>query len=235
MEGDVVVEQEVVARAGNGRVPFPRKVGELGVALVVAGEEVLELLGVGPSVDNFQGVDAGDRVAGDVPRVVESRLNRGQADSLELAQDFGQVLEEDAAHLNVLARRDVGAAVAAVAGNDIADDPQLLGGDHPVGDPQAHHEQPRGLGPPEHAVPLQAQLKVGLVDVFPAQLGEFFNLTANKQTIFGCFVLLDLVELFAFEPAGQCAGGIRGVGHSWRGHHGKSVQRESATEPFPKK
>ena len=71
VEGDVVVEQEVVAGAGNGRVPFPRQVGELGVPLVVAGEEVLELLGVRPSVDNFQGIDAGDRVAGDVPRVVE--------------------------------------------------------------------------------------------------------------------------------------------------------------------
>ena len=76
MKNDVVVEQEVVLRAGNGGVPFAGQVGILRVALAVVGEEVLQLGGVMPRVDDLVGIDAGDGVSGDVARVVEAGLDR---------------------------------------------------------------------------------------------------------------------------------------------------------------
>ena len=49
----------------------------------------------------------------------------------------------------------------------------------------------------------QPQLKIGFVDVLPADTGEFFDFTTNEQAIFVGFVLLDLVE---FLPSANSAG-----------------------------
>ena len=133
MEDDVVVEQEVVASSSHSGVPLARQIGEFRVATAVVGEVVLQLHRVGPGIHDLLGVDAGDRIAGHVPGVIECRLNRGEPHLLQAFQDVGEVLKQHAAQLDVLPGGDIGAAVAAVAGHDAAHHAQLLGADHAVG------------------------------------------------------------------------------------------------------
>ena len=110
--------------------------------------------------------------------------------------------------MQVLTRRDVTAAVFAVALNDGANHPQLIGREHAIGHPQPEHELAWRFRAPEHAVPLQTQLKVGFIHLLPAKLGEFFDFAADQQAIFGRLVLLDLVELLAIQvrPGGRANG-----------------------------
>ena len=208
MENDVVVEQEIVLCTGNGGVPLAGKVGILRVALTVVGEEVLQLGGVRPRVDDLVGINAGNGVAGDVAGVVEAGLDRAEAGFLQPLEDFRQIAQQHTAQLQVLTGGDVAAAVVAVALNDGANHPQLIGRQHTIGHPQAQHEFAWRFRTPEHAVPLQTQLEVGFIHLLPAELGEFFNFAADQQAIFGRLVLLDLVELLAIQvsPGGRANG-----------------------------
>ena len=94
MENDVVVQEEVVLCTGNGRVPLAGQVGILRVALAVVGEEVLQLGGVRPRVDDLVGINAGDGVAGDVAGVVEAGLDRAEAGFLQTLENFRQVAQQ---------------------------------------------------------------------------------------------------------------------------------------------
>ena len=89
MEDDVVVQQEVVARAGNGRVPLARQIRKFRVAFAVAGQEVLQLQGVRARIDNFLWVDASNWIARDVAGVIEGRLDGVEANSLQALEDVG--------------------------------------------------------------------------------------------------------------------------------------------------
>ena len=198
MEDDVVVKQEVVFGTCNSRVPLAGQVGIFGIPFFVVGEEVVELLGIRPGVDDFLGIDACQRVAGDVARVVEARLNRAQSGFFEAFEDLWKIIEQHAAQLQVLAGGDVAAAVFAVALNNGTHNAQLLGAENAVGDAQAQHELAGCLGAPEHPVPLQAQLQIRFVDLLPAHLGKLIDLAADKQAILVGLVLLNFVELFAF-------------------------------------
>ena len=70
----------------------------------------------------------------------------------ELAQDVGHVLEPGPVELQVLARREVGAA-AVISARDVGEPSQLPRGKHPVGD---GHPQHRGM-PLEVEAVLQPQ------------------------------------------------------------------------------
>ena len=108
------------------------------------------------------GVDARDRARADVARRVAARLHRGQPDVPEALPDPGDVGDADPVELNVLARREVGVAVAedgAVVGAlgegvgrhaDLAD---LGRGHHPAGDLDPHHEGIAALALRIHARP----------------------------------------------------------------------------------
>ena len=122
MEHDVVVEQKIILGTGDRCVPFARKVRELWIAFAVVGEEVLEFRCVRPGVNNLIGIDACNRIAGDIPRVVESGLNRAQTCFLQTLEDLRQVPQKHSTKLQVLAGGDVAAAQVSVAFNDRGDD-----------------------------------------------------------------------------------------------------------------
>ena len=135
-------------------------------------------------------------------------MDRAQAGFLQPLEDFRQVAQQHAAQLQVLASGDVAAAVVAIALNDGANHPQLISRQHAIGHPQPEHEFAWRFRTPEHAVPLQAQLKVGFIHLLPSELGELFDFAADQQAIFGRLVLLDLVELLAIQvrPGGRADG-----------------------------
>ena len=82
----------------------------------------------------------------------------------------------------------------------------MLSIEDPIGNLRRSMNSPWSFGAPEHAVPLQPQLKIGFVDVLPAHTGEFFDFTTNEQAIFVGFVLLDLVEFLPSSQLGEATG-----------------------------
>ena len=132
-------------------------------------------------------------------------MDGAQTSLFKTAKDFGEISEKHASQLEVLACGDVATSFIPVSLDNGSDHAKLIGRQHAIRNSQPQHEFARGLRAPKHAVPLQAQLKVCFVDLLPAQFRKFFNLAAHKQAIFGCFVLLDLVELLAIQigPGGR--------------------------------
>ena len=126
----------------------------------------------------------------------------------EALENFGKITQQHTAQLQILAGGDIAAAIFAVALHNGPHNTQLLCGKNSVGDAQAQHEFARCFGAPEHPIPLESELQIGLVDLLPADLCKFFDFAANQQAILGGLVLLDLVEFFAFEvgPGRSAAG-----------------------------
>ena len=208
MENDVVVQEEVVLCTCNSCIPLPRKVGILGIALTVVGQEILKLRCVRPGVDNLLGVDPGDGIPRNVARIVKAGLDGAQTRFFEALENFRQVSQENTTQLKVLSRRDVAAAVLSVAFNDRCHNAHLLSAEDAVRHPEAQHEFAWCLWTPEHAVPLQTKLQIGFIDLFPSEFGETLDFAANQQAILLGFVLFDLVELFTVQVwPGWCADG----------------------------
>ena len=158
VEDDVVMQQEIVLGTCDRSVPFAGQIGIFGISLAVVGQEVLKLCRVRAGVDDLLGIDASNGVAGDIPRVVEAGLDGAQTSLFKAAKDFGQISEEHASQLQVLACGDVATAFIAIALDNGSDDAKLIGRQHAIRNSQPQHEFARGLRAPKHAVPLQAQL-----------------------------------------------------------------------------
>ncbi len=90
-------------------------------------------------VGDLGGVDPGHRAAEHVARAVAARFERAQPDCFEDVPDRRHVLDPDPVQLHVLPVSDV-SQVAAVRGRDVPDRPQLVDGELPAGDADAHHE-----------------------------------------------------------------------------------------------
>lgn len=80
-----------------------------------------------------------DRRADDHTRGVTAGLGRGQPDRLQAVPDLRDVLDTDPVQLDVLPVGDVRAAARELLG-DLADHPQLLGGEASAVDPHPQHE-----------------------------------------------------------------------------------------------
>ena len=127
------------------------------------------------------GVDARHRARADVARRVAARLHRGEPDLPETLPDPGHVGDADPVQLDVLARREVGVAVAehravvGALGERVGRHPDLahLGRRHdPARHLDAHHERVAALALGVDADPLQALLLAGhLVDGVGPLLG----------------------------------------------------------------
>jgi hypothetical protein len=193
MENDVIVKKEIILCSSNSCIPFARKIGKLFVALSAVGEIILQFHRVGSGINDLMGINAGQRIAGDVSGVVKTRLDGTETNFRQPGPDVGQVLEQHTTELQVLAGCDIAAAVVSVARHDGGDGSELSGIENTVRNPQAEHEQSRSLGTPEESIPLEPELQVGLINILPAQSCKLIQLAANGKAVLGSFVLLDLV------------------------------------------
>ena len=108
-EGQVVVQQEAIWCAPHGHVELARQVAGTGRPQ----QPRLNRLHQGAGVDDLLRVNARQRVAGDVARVVVTRLEASQTPSLQGLQKGRHVLQQQASQLQVLAGGDVGTALIA--------------------------------------------------------------------------------------------------------------------------
>ena len=95
------------------------------------------MAGVGSMISSCG--DAGDRRAEDDPRAVAAGLGGLQADRFQAAPDLRDVFDANPVQLDVLPVGDVG-GVAGELDRDLADHPQLLGGQCAAVDADAQHE-----------------------------------------------------------------------------------------------
>ena len=188
-EGEVVRlrERAVVGAAGDAEVELARQIAEA----APPDDHLLEAAGQRRGVDQFLAVNAGERAADDVAHVVHARLLRGEVDRAEPLQHARRVLDADPAQLDVLAGGEVRLAAPELVG-DVADRRQLLGGQQPVGDAHAQHEEAgRGLAV-EQAVPLEPLDVAVLVDGL-FHLRVAVQVGQDIQPVLGLLVQLDPV------------------------------------------
>ena len=96
----------------------------------------------GRGIDQFVGGNAGQRAAGHVAHHVAAGALGRKADRVERVHNLRQRLDGEPVQLNVLADGDVG-QIARVFAGDSADQAQLAGRNHAVGNADAHHEPVR--------------------------------------------------------------------------------------------
>mmetsp|Transcript_1309 Transcript_1309/g.4699 ORF Transcript_1309/g.4699 Transcript_1309/m.4699 type:complete len:477 (+) Transcript_1309:400-1830(+) len=177
LEPDVVDVRvsKVIARAGDGDVELAGQVAPLWVAararVGVERDEVREDGAQVARVDHLLVVDPGERAADEVAHVVQRRLERRLVARVQPVGHVAGVLERDAAQLKVLARRDVDhAEVGAVRLDAVGVEAHQLGRDDAVGRAQPHHKPAwRPLAAVQQADPLEARVKVGLLDLLPGE------------------------------------------------------------------
>ena len=128
-KGQVVVQQETIWGSAHGHIEFARQVaGASG-----AQQPHLNRLHQGAGVDDLLRVNARQRVAGDVARVVVARLAAGQTPNLQGLQKGRHVLQQQASQLEILAGGDVGTALIATTIDHLSQQLQLLSTDNAVG------------------------------------------------------------------------------------------------------
>ena len=179
--------------------------GQVGV-LAVAGEVRGDGLGHRKGVDHLLGVDARDGAGAHVARRVAAGLHGGQPDVPEALPDPGHVGDADPVELDVLARREVGIAVAedraviGALGIGVGGHPDLahLGRRHDAaGDLDPHHEGVAALALGVHAHPLETLLLARHgVDGVRALLGVGVDdRLRHLEGMAGQLELLDRVQL----------------------------------------
>ena len=213
-EGQVVVQQEAVGGTPHRHVELARQ-----VARAILGQQPrLDRLHQGPGVDQLLGIETRQGIAGDVARVVVARLAAGEPHRLHRRQQGGHVLQQQPAQLDVLTGGDVGRAVIAAAIDRIGQHLQLIGRDHAVGQPQAHHEAAGGHGAEEDAQPLQTNREGGFIKALPALSGQIRQAGGQLQAAELGLGLLDLAQLRGVRRQA-------GLRFSSSRHHGGRVIR----------
>ena len=136
-EGDVIdLGRNIVHRmAGQSGLELPRQVGVLRIADVA----IDDVAYCRCRVDDLLVGDAGHRRTEDDPRAVAAGFGGLQSDRLQAAPDLGDVFDANPVQLHVLPVGDVG-GVAGKFDRNLADDPQLLGGQRAAIDADAQHE-----------------------------------------------------------------------------------------------
>ena len=192
----------VLRAAGHGDLELAGQVG----VLPVAGEEGRDGLRDRQRLDDLVGVDARHRARAHVAGRVAAGLDRGQPDLPEALPDPGHVGDADPVQLDVLARREVGVAVAedgAVVGSlgegvgrhtDLAD---LGGGHHAARHLDPHHEGVAALALRVHPDPLEPLLLAGHLGdgVGPLLRVGVDDGLGHLEGVAGELQLLDGVEL----------------------------------------
>ena len=163
-KGEVVVEQKAIGGTANGDIEFAGQVA--GAAGTQQG--ALDGLHDRPRIEPFLGIQPRQRVAGDIARVVVTRLTAGQPKPLQSRHQGGHVFEEQTPELEVLAGGDVGAAVLSTTIDQLSKHRQLPGLDGAVGQTQAHHETSRCNRPEEDTQPLEVHREGDLIEGLPA-------------------------------------------------------------------
>ena len=189
-KSQVVVEQEAVGRTAHGHVELARQVA----GAVRRQQPVLDRGHQRARVDDLLRIDTRQRVAGDVARVVVTRLTAGEPHRGHLRQQARHVLQQQAPQLEVLPGGDVGAALVAAAIHGLRQHVELLRRDHPVGEAQAHHEPARRHGPEEDPQPLQADGEGGFIEGLPASPGQLLQARFQIQAAALGLGLFDLAQ-----------------------------------------
>ena len=168
-KGQVVVQQETIWSSAHGHIELARQIaGTIGCQ-----QPRLDGRHQGAGIDDLLRIDPSQGIAGDVARVVVTRLATGEPHPLEHLHERCHVLQQEPPQLEVLAGGDVGAAVLAAAIDRLGQQLQLLGTNNAVGDAQPHHEAPRGHRAEKDAQPLQTHRERGFVKRFPAFTPHF--------------------------------------------------------------
>jgi len=158
------VEQKAVWGTANGDVEFAGQVaGAAG-----AQQGALDGLHDRSRIEPFLGIQPRQRVAGDVARVVVTRLTAGEPKLLQSCHQGGHVLQEQTPELEILAGGDVGAAVLSTTIDQLSKHRQLPGLDGAVGQTQAHHETSRRNRPEEDTQPLEVHREGDFIEGLPA-------------------------------------------------------------------
>src|SRR5829696_600776 len=207
-EGDIVDLgcNIVIRHAGERSLELAGQVGELRVS-DVALDDVANRRA---RIDDLLGRNTGDRRPDDDPWAIPASFGCVQAYRLEPPPDLGHVLNADPVQLDVLPVGHV-CCVTAELDRDLADDPQLFGGQCTTVDADSEHEvlvvelprlQRRGLttvdtGPAlgVEAIPAKASAQVRRVDRSETALGvDVLDPLAHEQRIVVLLRLLILVE-----------------------------------------
>ncbi len=108
---------------------------------------------------------------------------------MQPGEDLGHLLDLDPAQLDILSSGQVDRIAAEVARNP-GDRAQLAARDDAVGQPQAHHKEPRRLLTMEQTIPLHA-LKIVGRDRLKAIARVAIDIGQNIQTVFHGLDLFD--------------------------------------------
>ena len=124
----------ILGGAGHGDLELARQV----VELRVEGRPLTNQLTPGARIHFFIGSDAGELVGGGVADIVAAGLDRVHLHAGELCQHFGHVLELRPVQLKIGTGGEV-AVAAVIAGGQLTELAQLVGGQHAIGDGDAKH------------------------------------------------------------------------------------------------
>ena len=176
---------------------------------------MVEPVRVGADIDQLVAIEPARRRGGDVADVVRAGAARGEAELLHAREGVDDCAGLELAQLEVGARGDVGATVAAFIGEG-REAAQLVRGDLAGRDAQAHHETVLGRGDVEEAVELEAE-GVGLIgELVGRGVGNEF--LPNIEAVFLVLPALGLREVGerraehgVFRRRGEVAGdGVAG-------------------------
>ena len=124
-----------------------------------------------------------------------ARLAAGEAHRLNGTHERCHVLEQQPAQLQILARGDVGGTIHATTVHRIGENLQLIGADHPIRQPHAHHETPRRHRPEKDAQPLEPNGEGGLIQRLPTLARQLSQVRGQIQATKLCLGLFNLAEL----------------------------------------
>ena len=211
-EGDVVDfgVRAPVGAGGDGNFEFAGKIVELGIAA----EFLVDGLDDGIHIDEFVGVNAGERAAGDVAGYIAASASGGESDGIECIENFGDGFDAEPVELNVLADGEIGYAVA-VLGGKIGDGAELVAGEESVGDADAHHEVGSGAtftaGAADYAEAVALGVNAPGAEVGAEPFGR--NGIVAEASEIANFVEMIPGVFFAFETFDALGPGFFGGGH----------------------
>ena len=121
-------------------------------------------------IQHLMPVETGQRASGHIAHYIAARALRRKPNLRQRIHDLRQRLDGQPVQLNILPRRNVGDA-ACVLRSNVCDDMQLVRGQQPVRQPDAHHEVLAGFAlaaaATGHAQPIALR-----VDAPPLEVGS---------------------------------------------------------------